>query len=91
MRNLKKEVPKKYKSTFTKLDIMYIKVQCTSAIGATVKEEVPKHYGEDSMEYYLMCTRTLDTIVKRYNWWSIPVNITKVELVFETMSRMLSD
>jgi len=82
----------RYKSSIKKSDIVNIKVQCTSASGATVKEELPKHSGEDSMEHYLMCMKHFDTVAKRYNWWATgPVVQANVDLAFETMSRILSD
>eukprot|EP00957_Ditylum_brightwellii_P011468 866780-Ditylum_brightwellii.AAC.1 len=64
MRGSKKEVPMRYKSSIKKTNIVNIKVQCTSAIGATVKEEIPKHSDKDSMEHYLMCMKHFDTVAK---------------------------
>ena len=48
------EVPIKFKTEIEKSDLSYIKVECTSISGNTVKEEVPKFSGEESAEHYLL-------------------------------------
>eukprot|EP00957_Ditylum_brightwellii_P210174 15364642-Ditylum_brightwellii.AAC.1 len=92
MHDSKKEVPMRYKLSIKKTEIVNIKVQCTSASGAAVKEEILKHSGKDSMEHYLMCMKQFNTIAKRYNWWITgPVVQANVNLVFKMISRILPD
>eukprot|EP00957_Ditylum_brightwellii_P167342 12739640-Ditylum_brightwellii.AAC.1 len=92
MHDSKKEVPMRYKLSIKKANIVNIKVQCNSTSSATVKEELPKHSGKDSMEHCLMYMKHFVTITKRYNWWATgPVVQANVDLAFKTMSRILSD
>eukprot|EP00957_Ditylum_brightwellii_P119714 9133750-Ditylum_brightwellii.AAC.1 len=92
MHDSKKELPMRYKSLIKKANIVNIKVQCTSVSRETVKEQLSKHSGKDSMEHYLMCMKRFNTMAKRYNWWATgPVVQVNVDLAFKTISRILSD
>eukprot|EP00957_Ditylum_brightwellii_P045112 3420824-Ditylum_brightwellii.AAC.1 len=41
------------------------------------------------MEHYLLCIKTINTLAKRYKWWTTATN--GADLAFETVNRMLSE
>eukprot|EP00957_Ditylum_brightwellii_P181112 13796506-Ditylum_brightwellii.AAC.1 len=64
MMSVSEEVPMKYESLLKKSEILHFKVQCTSAIGAMVKEKVLKFSGKESVEHYLLCIKTINMLAK---------------------------
>ena len=69
---VQKDVPMKLSTTVKKTDLTYIKATCKSASGSYVKEEVPKYLGEESLESFLLTTRTTQTLAERRKWLEEP-------------------
>ena len=47
--------------------------------------------GDDTPENYLLLLRTMQTLIKRYNWFDTTENTNGIKLAFETMNRALLD
>eukprot|EP00957_Ditylum_brightwellii_P189718 14441609-Ditylum_brightwellii.AAC.1 len=81
------DVAIKYKTTVKKADLTHIKVNCESASGDKVKEEVPLYAG-NGPECFLMTLKTLEMLQKRYDWMN---DADTIKLAFESMGRALED